>query len=42
VEGVQWGVLFAAATLQLVPIALFVVSVQRYVVAGLTAGAVKG
>jgi multiple sugar transport system permease protein len=42
VEGVQWGVLFAAATLQLAPIAVFVVSVQRYVVAGLTTGAVKG
>lgn len=42
VEGVQWGVLFAAGTVQLLPIALFVVAVQRYVMAGLTAGAVKG
>ena len=42
VEGVQWGLLFAAATLQLLPIALFVVAAQRYVMAGLTAGAVKG
>jgi multiple sugar transport system permease protein len=42
VEGVDWGILFAAATIQLVPIVLFVIAVQRYVIAGLTAGAVKG
>jgi multiple sugar transport system permease protein len=42
VEGVDWGVLFAAATVQLVPILLFVIAAQRYVVAGLSAGAVKG
>lgn len=42
VEGVEWGILFAAATLQLLPILIFVVAVQRYIVAGLTAGAVKG
>ena len=41
-EGVQWGVLFAAATVQLVPILLFVLLVQRFIVSGLTAGAVKG
>lgn len=41
-EGVQWGVLFAAATLQLAPVLLFVVLVQKYIVTGLTAGAVKG
>ncbi len=41
-EGVQWGVLFAAATLQLAPILLFVLLVQKYIVTGLTAGAVKG
>ncbi len=42
VEGVDWGVLFAAATIQLVPVLLFVLAAQRFVIAGLTAGAVKG
>ncbi len=42
VDGVDWGVLFAAATIQLVPIVLLVLLAQRYVVAGLTSGAVKG
>lgn len=41
VEGVQWGVIFAAATLQLTPVLAFVLALQRYLVAGLTAGAVK-
>lgn len=41
-EGVQWGVLFAAATVQLAPVLFFVVLVQKYIVTGLTAGAVKG
>ncbi len=41
-EGVQWGVLFAAATVQLAPILIFVLIVQKYIVIGLTAGAVKG
>lgn len=41
-DGVDWGVLFAAATLQLAPVLAFILSAQRYVIAGLTAGAVKG
>jgi multiple sugar transport system permease protein len=41
VEGVQWGVVFAAATVQLVPILALVLGLQRYLVAGLTTGAVK-
>ena len=41
-DGVEWGILFAAATIQLVPVLVFVSAVQRYVVAGLQAGAVKG
>ena len=41
VEGVQWGVIFAAATVQLVPVLTLVIALQRYLVAGLTAGAVK-
>jgi multiple sugar transport system permease protein len=42
IDGVDWGVLFAAATIQLAPVLLFVLAAQRYVIAGLTAGAVKG
>jgi multiple sugar transport system permease protein len=41
-EGVDWGVLFAASTLQLVPVLLFVLLMQKYFVAGLSAGAIKG
>jgi multiple sugar transport system permease protein len=41
VEGVDWGILFAAATVQLVPIVVFVIAVQKYVIAGLTSGGVK-
>jgi multiple sugar transport system permease protein len=42
VDGVEWGVLFAATTLQLAPALVFVVLVQKYLIAGLTAGATKG
>lgn len=41
-EGVEWGVLFAAATIQLLPILIFVILVQRLLIAGLTAGSMKG
>ena len=41
-DGVDWGVLFAASTVQLVPILLFVMLMQKHLVAGLTGGAVKG
>ncbi len=41
VEGVEWGVLFAASTLQLLPVLAFVILMQKHLVAGLTAGAVK-
>jgi multiple sugar transport system permease protein len=40
--GVDWGVVFAAASIQLIPIMVFVIIVQKYLVAGLTAGSVKG
>jgi multiple sugar transport system permease protein len=40
--GVDWGMLFAAVTIQLVPIALFVILLQRFLIAGLTAGSLKG
>ncbi|MGA1286837.1 MAG: carbohydrate ABC transporter permease, partial [Rubrivivax sp.] len=42
IAGVDWGILFAAATLQLLPILVFVLMVQKYLIAGLTAGTVKG
>ena len=42
IDGVEWGVLFAAATIQLLPVLIFVIAVQKYVVAGLTAGSLKG
>jgi len=41
-DGVEWGTLFAAATVQLLPVLLFVWVTQKYLVAGLTAGATKG
>lgn len=40
-EGVQWGAVFAASTIQLVPVLLIAVVLQRFLIAGLTAGAVK-
>jgi hypothetical protein len=40
--GVDWGVLFAAVTIRLVPVVAFVWTVQRWLVAGLSAGAVTG
>lgn len=42
IDGVDWGILFAASTVQLVPVLGFVVLMNRYLVAGLTAGATKG
>lgn len=42
VTGTNYGVLFAAATIQLIPVVLLVLVLQRQLVAGLTAGAVKG
>ena len=42
IDGVDWGILFAAATLQLIPILVFVLLVQKYLIAGMTAGTTKG
>lgn len=42
IDGVDWGVLFAASSVQLAPVLLFVMVMNRYLVAGLTAGATKG
>ena len=41
-HGPQWGPLMAAATLTGLPVVAFFLLVQRYLVGGLTAGAVKG
>lgn len=42
IDGIRWGVLFAAVTLQVVPVVAFVALLQRYIITGLTAGSVKG
>lgn len=39
---VDWGQMMAASTLGLIPACLFFILLQRYLVAGLSAGAVKG
>jgi N,N'-diacetylchitobiose transport system permease protein len=41
-RGVDFGPLMAGATLMSLPVVLFFVLIQRHVVTGLTAGAVKG
>ena len=41
VDGVDWGVLFAAVSVHLLPVLAFVMLAQRQLVAGLTAGATK-
>lgn len=41
-RGVNWGKLYAAATMVAIPIILFTIAVQRHVVRGFTFGAVKG
>ncbi len=38
----EWGSLMAASTITLLPAAMFLIFAQKYVVQGLTAGAVKG
>ena len=42
VDGTEWGVLFAGVTIQLLPVVVLVMLAQRLLIAGLTAGAVKG
>ena len=42
IYGTDWGVLFAGVTIQLAPVVALVMLAQRLLVAGLTAGSVKG
>jgi multiple sugar transport system permease protein len=39
---VDWGQMMAASVIGLIPVCIFFALLQRYLVAGLTAGAVKG
>ena len=41
-QGVQWGPLAAAATISIMPMMIFTLALQKYLVRGLTFGAVKG
>jgi multiple sugar transport system permease protein len=41
-DGVEWGVLFAASTVQLLPILIFIIVAQRRLVAGMMVGSTKG
>ena len=40
--GIQWGAMSAAAVVAMIPILAFAISVQKYLVRGLSLGAVKG
>jgi len=41
-RGILWGPMCAAATIAVAPMLVFVLFLQRYIVRGLTFGAVKG
>lgn len=40
--GTDWGMVFAATTLQLLPILIFIILTRDYLIKGVTAGGVKG
>ncbi len=42
VTGVQWGPVFAAATIQLIPLLVYIYLIQNVLVEGVTVGSVKG
>lgn len=41
-EGIKWGELAAASILIVLPVLILTISIQKYIVSGLTTGAVKG
>jgi multiple sugar transport system permease protein len=41
-EGWEWGKIGAAATMIMLPVVVFALAVRRYLIRGLTAGALKG
>jgi multiple sugar transport system permease protein len=41
-EGWEWGRIGAAATMIMLPVVVFALAVRRYLIRGLTAGALKG
>jgi multiple sugar transport system permease protein len=41
-EGWEWGKIAAGGSLVMAPVLIFSLAVRRYLVSGLTAGAVKG
>ncbi|NMD37342.1 MAG: carbohydrate ABC transporter permease [Christensenellaceae bacterium] len=42
VSGIKWGEMAATGTLAVLPVLLFAISVQKYMIRGLTMGSVKG
>lgn len=42
VSGVKWGEMAATGTLSVMPVLIFAISVQKYMIRGLTLGSVKG
>jgi multiple sugar transport system permease protein len=41
-NNIEWGHIFAGATIQLVPVLILVLALQRFIIAGMTSGSVKG
>jgi multiple sugar transport system permease protein len=41
-EGTEWGKISAAAVFIMIPVVIFGFIIRRYMIAGLSAGAVKG
>ncbi len=41
-DGLKWGQLYAAGTVLLIPVFLFTVTMQKFIVRGISAGGVKG
>lgn len=41
-NNIEWGPIFAGSAIQLVPVVILVLALQRFIIAGLTSGGVKG